>query len=162
MSLSSWQQAFRSSCFSRWNFSWSVISGRRISRQSAGTAPEHTHSQRRSAPAADDRLQKTQDVDTCSFHTAEIIKLINVHEFIKLTVEKAKQYYTRQTEHRLKKTKNPNQTTQWPDTTANYSVCHQHESSDLIGQTGLTVSKTVHNTVLCPLPNTSPPRCPSR
>ncbi|TNN73870.1 hypothetical protein EYF80_015887 [Liparis tanakae] len=42
MSLSSWQQALGSSRFSRWNFSWSVISGRRISRQSAGT-PANTH-----------------------------------------------------------------------------------------------------------------------
>lgn len=39
MSLSSWQHACSSSSFSRWNFSWSVISGRRISRQSAGTPP---------------------------------------------------------------------------------------------------------------------------
>lgn len=37
MLLSSWQQASSSSCCSKWSFSWSVISGRRISLQSANT-----------------------------------------------------------------------------------------------------------------------------
>lgn len=43
MLLSSWQQASSSSCCSKWNFSWSVISGRRISLQSEKEKKNNPH-----------------------------------------------------------------------------------------------------------------------
>lgn len=67
MSLSSWQHALGSSRFSRWNFSWSVISGRKISRQSAGT-PANSHIYN-AAQHMEQMMDHTRQCSICSRQT---------------------------------------------------------------------------------------------